>query len=120
MVMLGDLLATARDSAGKFHTWLESSDRDLAAKVAVAAEREQMTPTGFVRSAVADFSRLAAEEDWATLVSSIRDDPDPGAVCLLAMVHWRLIVRGCGHHSFSATPIHEGAANERSATRTAE
>lgn len=120
MVMLGDLLAAARDSAGSFQTWLQLSDPDLAAQVAASAQREQMTATGFVRSAVADFSRLAAEEDWATLVSSIRDSPDPGTVCLLAMVHWRLTVRGCGDHSFSPEHRHEGAANERSEARPAQ
>ena len=112
MVMLGDLLAAARDSAGDFQAWLKASDPELAAGVAAAADREQMSPTSFIRSAVADFSRLALEEDWATLISSIRDSPDPGTVCLLAMVNWRLTVRGCGHHSFSPTQIHEGAAYE--------
>ena len=101
MAMLGDLLASARASAASFQAWLESSDPDLAARVAVAADREGLAPASFVRTAVADFSRLAAEEDWATLVSSMRDDADPGTVCLLAMVHWRLTARGCGAHAFT-------------------
>lgn len=120
MVMLGDLLAAARDSAGNFQAWLKMSDPDLASKVAAAADREQMSPAGFVRAAVADFSRFAAEEDWATLVSSIRDSGDPGSVCLLAMVHWRLTVSGCGDHSFTRTHVHEGAASERPSTRPAQ
>ena len=99
MPMLGDMLAAARDSAGGFHAWLEASDAALAAAVANAGARTGMTPTGFVRVAVADFARFASEEDWATLTSSLRDSDDPGTVCLLAMVHWRLTVSGCGEHS---------------------
>ena len=107
MPMMGDLLAAARESAGSFQSWLRASDPKLAADVAAAADREGLSPTGFVRIAVADFSRLASEEDWATLVSSMRDSSDPGTVCLLAMVHWRLTARGCGDHSFNHH--HEGA-----------
>ena len=116
MAMLGDLLAAARDASGDFQAWLEASDPDLAAAVVGAASREGLTPAGFVRAAVADFSRFASEEDWATLTSSIRDSGDPGTVCLHAMVHWRLTVRGCDHHSFTHTHRHEGAADERLAT----
>ena len=48
---------------------------------------------------MADFNRFAPEEDWATLTSSLRDTDDPGTTCLLAMVHWRLTVRGCSEHA---------------------
>ena len=117
MPMLGDLLAAARASASGFQSWLEASDPDLAAAVSAAASRESLGPAGFVRSAVADFSRFAAEEDWATLISSLRDSDDPGTICLLAMVHWRLTARGCGGHSFSLDQ--QGAADERPASRPA-
>ena len=120
MPMLGDLLAAARASAGAFQGWLEASDPGLAAQVDTAAAREGLTPAGFVRAAVADFSRFAAEEDWATLTSSIRDNADPGTVCLLAMVHWRLTVKGCGHHSYAKAQPPTGASNERPATRPAD
>jgi hypothetical protein len=117
MPMLGDLLAQARESAGSFQSWLQASDPDLAAEVYSAAAREGLTPAGFVRSAVSDFARFAAEEDWATLTSSLRDSGDPGTVCLLAMVHWRLTVRGCGDNSFGNDHHHGGAADERPSTR---
>ena len=109
-MLLGDLLAAARTSAGSFQSWLEASDPALAVRVEAAAESESMSPACFVRAAVADFARLAAEEDWATLLSSMRDDADPGTVCLLAMVRWRLSARGCDDHCFR--PVHqpEGAA----------
>lgn len=115
-MMLGDLLAAARGLAGQFQSWLQSAAPDLAERVESASEQEGLSPAGFVRMAVADFSRFASEEDWATLTSSIRDSAEPGTVCLLAMVHWRLTVRGCGDHSFH--PVHEqGAADERSPKR---
>lgn len=118
MATLGDLLAAARTSAGTFQPWLEASHRELAADVSFAAAREGLTPAGFARVAVADFSRFASEEDWATLVSSLRDSADPGAVCLLAMVHWRLTARGCNDHSFAAPRQEGGSTNERLTTRS--
>ena len=95
MAMLGDILAAARDSAGRFEAWLRRSDPQLAGQVAAAAAADGLTPSAYVRVAVADFTRYASEEDWATLTSAIRDDADPGTVCLLAMVHWRLNAPGC-------------------------
>src|SRR3546814_14397511 len=89
-MMLGDMLAAARNSAGRFQAWLEGSDPALAAQVAEHAAREGLSPAAYVRAAVANFASLASEEDWATLTSSMRDSGDPGTVCLMAMVHWRL------------------------------
>ena len=99
MPMLGDMLAEARNSSGNFQAWLERSDPSLAAGVKRAAAGQGLTPTGFVRAAMADFNRFASEEDWATLTSSLRDTDDPGTTCLLGMVHWRLTVSGCSEHS---------------------
>lgn len=99
MVMLGDLLAAAKNSSSRFHDWLERSDPALAGSISEVSAASGMTPTQFVRRAIADFNRFAAEEDWATLTSSLRNTDDPGTVCLLGMVHWRLTVRGCGSHS---------------------
>lgn len=101
MPMLGDMLAAARDSAGGFQAWLLRSDPQLSRQISSAARDAGMTEISYVRAAVADFARLAAEEDWATLTSSLRESDDPGTVCLLAMVHWRLSARACSHHSHS-------------------
>jgi hypothetical protein len=99
MPMLGDMLAAARDASGSFQAWLSSSEPVLAGRVADAASQAGVSPTSYVRSAVADFSRFASEEDWATLTSSMRDSHDPGTICLLAMVHWRLNAKACEVHS---------------------
>lgn len=98
MIMLGDLLAAARDHAGQFHHWLQACDSDFADEVAAAAASEGQSPAGYVRAAIADFARHAGEEDWATLVSNLRESEDPGATCLLAMVHWRMALPVCTHH----------------------
>jgi hypothetical protein len=102
MAMLGDLLADARRSAGDFETWLRAAELALAEQAAGAAEREGLGVAGYARMAVADFARFASEEDWATLVSNIRDAQDPGRACLLAMVYWRLTASGCAVHSHQA------------------
>ncbi len=108
MAMLGDILAAARGSAGGIERWLELTDRELAEDAARAAGHLGVGVAGYARMAVADFSRFANEEDWATLLSSLRDSSDPGSVCLAAMVHWRLTA-GCGAHS---SPQQAGAADE--------
>lgn len=99
MPMLGDLLALARGASGSFEDWLERSDPGLAAQVKRVSEGQGITATGYIRGAISDFNRFAGEEDWASLVSSLRNTDDPGTACLLAMVHWRLTARGCPEHS---------------------
>lgn len=110
---MGDILGVARRSANSFQGWLDDSDPSLARRVAQTAEQTGVSPTGYVRAAVADFSRFASEEDWATLVSAMRESPDPGNDCLRAMIDWRLTVKGCGEHSH-ANNEPKGAADERS------
>lgn len=103
-LMLGDILAAARDGAGRFEAWLRGSDVELADQVATEAAAMGLSAAVYVRMAVADFSRYADEEDWATLTSSIRNDADPGTVCLLAMVHWRMNAAGCAQHAGAPRP----------------
>jgi hypothetical protein len=98
MPMLGDLLAAARRSATGFEGWIGAVDPDIARDMARAAAAAGLATAGFARAAVADFSRHASEEDWATLISSIRDSEDPGTLCLLLMVRWRLTVPACADH----------------------
>ena len=110
MATLGDLLASARGASQGFQAWLHASDPEIAARVEDAARRTEVSPTGYVRGAIADFSRFASEEDWVTLTSGMRDNADPGLVCLLAMVHWRLTAQGCRSHSHQAAP-HAGGTS---------
>lgn len=107
MPMLGDMLAAARQSSGGFQEWLKRSDPSLALEVERAAKAEGLTVTTFVRVAIADFNRLATEEDWATLTSSLKNTEDPGTVCVLAMVHWRLTARRCSAHGGDGPTVAE-------------
>lgn len=114
MTTLGDILAIARKSSSTFQNWLQASDPGLAERVSATASSSGLSPTGYVRTAIADFSRFASEEDWATLVSSIRDAEDPGTTCLLAMIDWRLSARTCEAH-LNAGPVQaNGAPDDRS------
>ena len=99
MVMLGDLLAAARDGSDSFQPWLKARDPELASRVEAAASAESISPTAYIRGAVADFARFAAEADWATLTSTLKRTEDPGTACLLAMVDWRLTAKACQEHS---------------------
>ena len=98
MATLGDLLGVARRSSIRFTEWLRVTEPDLAAQVAQAAAEGGLTPAGYVRVAIADFSRLADEEEWATLSSTLKNSDDPGLACLLSMVHWRLTRQCCEAH----------------------
>src|SRR3546814_18737999 len=89
-MMLGDMLAAARKSAGRFQAWLEGSNPALAAQVVERAAIQGLSPAAYVRVAVADFASLASEEDWATLLSRLPDSGHRGTVCPLALGHWRL------------------------------
>jgi len=115
-MMLGDLLGAARRSAGSFQSWLEVAEPELAAAVERRADRLGLTPAAFVRMAVADFGRHADEEDWATLISALRDSEDPGTICLTAMVHWRLTASGCDAHADHQPGQRKGPADERLAS----
>jgi hypothetical protein len=91
-MMLGDILAAARGSTGAVERWLADADPALAARLSAAAAAQGDSPARFLRMAIADFNRFASEEDWATLVSRLRDDSDPGTICLVSMLEWRLAV----------------------------
>jgi hypothetical protein len=99
MPMLGDILASARASGAGFEAWLAASDPALADHVREAAVREGLGVAAFARMAIHDFTRLASEEDWATLMSGLRDNDDPGTICLHGMVDWRLKAAACAAHS---------------------
>ena len=120
MTTLGDILGEARRSASGFESWLLRTDPALARRVCESSSRTGLSFTGYVRAALADFARFASEEDWATLMSSLRDSDDPGTLCLLAMVDWRLTASGCGDHTHHhGDGHHHGASDERSAVRQA-
>ena len=84
MATLGDTLAAARRSSAGLEQWLRRTDPALADEAAAAAARIGISVSGYARMAIADFTRLAGEEDWATLMSGLRDSQDPGTTCLAA------------------------------------
>ena len=94
MLQLGDLLALGRRSSADLSVWLNAQDEALAARIAQEALRREESVAQFVRVAVADFLAEADEEAWTSLVSAIRDAPDPGAACLARMTAFRLHLEG--------------------------
>ncbi|MEJ8570353.1 hypothetical protein [Microbaculum marinum] len=90
MAMLGDILAEARRSSGPLQTLMRGTMPDLMAEIEEAADISGESTADYVGGAFTAFSQLASEEDWATLISSMRDSADPGMACLLTMVQWRL------------------------------
>lgn len=89
-MMLGEVLTAARKSGAGMEDWLAPAEPEIWATLGEAAEAEGMDHAAYARMAVADFSNRAPEEDWATLMSRMRDAQDPGQTCLLCMITWRL------------------------------
>jgi hypothetical protein len=90
MALLGDILGEARRSSGTFHLWLREAMPELTAEIEVASRRAGESTSEYVRGALSAFSQLASEQEWANLTSRMQDSSDPGTVCLLVMVRWRL------------------------------
>lgn len=103
MAMLGQLLATASDPQA-LARWLEDSP-GLARLVDEARGGADAAPALVVRRAVAGFSEAASEEDWAQLMTRIRQADDPGRACLQAMLGWQVAcdrqarAHAQGHHT---------------------
>lgn len=90
MATLGDLLSSAKRSAGDFERWIDAADPAFAQQVRGALTQANESLADFAGAAVADFSRFADDESWAHLTTLVRDSEDPGLACLTAMVRWRL------------------------------
>ena len=99
-MMLGEVLTAARKSGDGIKDWLAPAEPEIWAALGKAAEAEGIDHAAYARIAVADFSNGAPEEDWATMMSRIRDAEDPGQACLLSMITWRLANanKKCGHN----------------------
>jgi hypothetical protein len=93
-MMLGDILAAAQDEAGRLEGWLTAEDPELARTLGLGAAQEGAKLADRVRAAVAEFSALANEEDWAHLTSRLREADDPGRTCLVEMLRWRHDTKG--------------------------
>ena len=103
--MLGDVLAAARRSSGAgMEAWLQPADPSLWDALSDAALAEGSNPANFARNAIAEFSERAAEEDWAMLISRMREASDPGRACLLTMVRWRLRILQQRHSYVTENP----------------
>lgn len=89
-VLLGDLLSFSRRSSGDIETWLGIADPDLGARIGREATLRGESVAQFARVAVADFMAEGSEEDWASLMSAVRDAADPGAACLAKMTAFRI------------------------------
>lgn len=103
MMMLGDILALARRSSASYQGWLVAADPGLAVRIDAAADREATDFGGYIGLSVADFTEHASAEDWATLISRLRDAVDPGRACVVSMIKWRLATTGA-----AAAPAHQG------------
>lgn len=87
---LGDFLAFNRRSSADLRAWLQAQDPMLIDRLAKEAETRGETIAQFLRIATADFMAEADEESWTSLISALRDGADPGAVCVVRMMDFRV------------------------------
>jgi len=92
-MMLGEVLTAARKSGRGIEDWLSVAEPEIWKALGEAADAEGMDNAAYAQMSVADFSNKAPEEDWATMMSRIRDAQDPGQACLLSMITWRLAAK---------------------------
>ena len=81
-MMLGDILSLARRGAND--AVLADAPANLREPLDAFATAESVGRAQAARIAVADFSRFAAEEDWATLISHVRTADDPAVMTPVA------------------------------------
>lgn len=105
-MMLGDYLALAKNAGADIQGWLTQVGPLQAKALEKLAADERISPARAARMAVADFSRFAGEEDWATLISHVRVAADPALACLGAIVDWRLAQKPCEAHQPSKRHHH--------------
>lgn len=89
-LMLGDIISLGQHSSAQLNAWLRAADPDTAVRLGEEASRREESLAQFLRIAVSDFISEADEEAWASLVSAMRDAPDPGAACAARMIAFRL------------------------------
>ena len=76
-------------------------DLVLLSRTRAAAAAEELSLNQYVLGACRAFLDGAAEEDWATLMSRLRDGAEPGVTLVAMAVQRRLDAGscGCGHGS---------------------
>jgi hypothetical protein len=89
-VHLGELLSLGQSSSASLRAWLQAENGSLVHRLEAEAEARGETLVQFLRIAASDFLAEADEETWASLVSTIRDAPDPGAACVACVAGFRL------------------------------
>ncbi len=80
-MLLGDLLARFADESVAAEAVLSLGDPALLASVRERAEARGLEVGAFAAGAVRQYAREASDEEWATLLSAMNRDPDPGIVC---------------------------------------
>ena len=97
-MLLGEVLTAARKSGDGIKDWLAHIEPEIWTAMGKAAEADGIDHATYARFAVADFSKSASEDDWATMMGQIGKAQDPGQACLLSMITWRLakVDRTCG------------------------
>ncbi|MHA6334048.1 hypothetical protein ACXYL9_10235 [Qipengyuania sp. CAU 1752] len=94
-MMLGDLLAAARDSAAVLERWLGARDDDILDQCLASAQEEGQSLNRWLAGSVAWFERYASSDDWASLTSRMMGSDAPGQDCLMAIIEQRLAHRTC-------------------------
>ncbi len=81
-MLLGDLLAHFSDESVALEAILRLNDLSLLASLREHTEANGVELGGFAANAVRRYASEASDEEWITLMGTMGQSPDPGAVCL--------------------------------------
>jgi hypothetical protein len=81
-MLLGDLLSRFSDESVAAEAIANLGDLPLMARLSEQAEASGLTLGAFAAGAMRRYAAEASEEEWVTLMGSLRRAPDPGTVCL--------------------------------------
>jgi hypothetical protein len=100
-MMLGQTLKELAETSDESVVVPLLPDLILLARARAAAEPAGLSLNRYVLGACRAFLDGAAEEDWATLMSRLRDGAEPGVTLVAMAVQRRLDAGscGCGHGS---------------------
>ncbi len=100
-MMLGDLLAAARNSEAVLERWLGAREDDVLEQCLASAEEDRQSLNRWLAGSVSWFERHASSDDWASLTSRMMASDAPGQNCLMAIIEQRLAHRNCSARGLS-------------------
>ena len=87
-MLLGTIMSELKDETHAAAALLSLGDLVLVAAVDAERTRHDETLGEYVTGATQRFARLASDEDWLGLMTTVEKSTNPAASCLSLMLRW--------------------------------